>query len=137
MDQFLPKYQCGFRKGYSTQYCLLAMLEKWKSAVDKGKSFGALLTDLSNAFDCLSHELLLAKLHAYGFSISTLRLIHSYLTNRLQRTKINMPYRSWVEIVFGVAQGSILGPLLFNIFLCDIFFIMKDFHNERLFKLCR
>ena len=121
----------------ATQYCLLAMLEKWKSVVDKGKSFGALLTDLSNAFDCLSHELLLAKLHAYGFSISTLRLIHSYLTNRRQRTKINMPYSSWVEIVFGVAQGSILGPLLFNIFLCDIFFIMKDFHNERLFKLCR
>ena len=112
-------------------------LKKWKSAVDKGKSFGALLTDLSSAFDCLSRKLLLAKLHAYGFSISTLRLIHSYLTNRRQRTKINMSYSSWVEIVFGVAQRSILGPLLFNIFLCDIFFIMKDFHNERLFKLRR
>ena len=50
MDQFLSKYQFGFRKGYSTQYCLLAMLEKWKSVVDKVKSFGALLTDLSKAF---------------------------------------------------------------------------------------
>ena len=90
MDQFLSKYQCGFRKGYSAQYCLLAMLEKWKSAVDKGKSFSALLTDLSQAFDCLSHELLLAKRHAYGFSIAALRLIHSFLTNRWQRTKINM-----------------------------------------------
>ena len=92
MDRFLSKYQCGFCKGYITQYCLLAMLEKWKSAVDKGKSFGALLTDLSKAFDCLSHELLLAKLHAYGFSIAALRLIHSYLTNRRRRTKINMLY---------------------------------------------
>ena len=82
MDQFLSKYQCGFRKGYSTQYCLLSMLEKWKSAVDKGKSFGALLTDLSKAFDCLSHELLLAKLHTYGFNITALRLIHSYVANR-------------------------------------------------------
>ena len=80
MDQFLPKYQCGFRRGYSAQYCLLAILEKSKSAFDKGKSFGALLINLSQAFDCLSHELLLAKLHAYGFSIAALRLIHRYLT---------------------------------------------------------
>ena len=115
---FLSKYQCGFRKGYSTQYCLLAMIEKWKSAVDKGKPFSALLTDLSKAFDCLSHELLLAKLHAYGFSIAALRLIHSYLTNRWQRTKINMSYSSWEEIIFGVPQGSI--------FLYDLFFIMKE-----------
>ena len=60
-----------------TQHCLIAVLEKWKSAVDKGKSFGALWTDLSKAFDCLSHELLLTKLHAYGFSIAALRLIHN------------------------------------------------------------
>ena len=125
MDQFLPKYQCGFRKGYSTQYCLLAMLEKWKSAVDKGKSFGALLTGLSKAFDCLSHERLLPKLHYYRFIISALRLIHSYLKNRPQRTKINITNSSWKEIVFEVPQGSILGPLFFNIFLCDLFSIMK------------
>ena len=57
MDNFFSKFQCGFRKGYSTQQCLLALIEKWKSAVDKGKSFGALLTDLSKALDCLPHEL--------------------------------------------------------------------------------
>ena len=125
MDQFLTKYQCGFRKGYSTQYFLLAMLEKWKSAVDKGKSFGALLTGLSKAFDCLSHERLLPKLHYYRFIISALRLIHSYLKNRPQRTKINITNSSWKEIVFEVPQGSILGPLFFNIFLCDLFSIMK------------
>ena len=121
MFEFLSKYQCGFCKRYSTQHCLLAMLGKWKSAVDKGKSFGASLTDLSKAFDCLSHELLLAKLHAYGFSIAALRLIHSYLTNRKQRTKVNLSYSPWEEILFGVPQGSILGPFLFNSFLCDLF----------------
>ena len=126
MLEFVSKYQCAFRKGYCTQHCLLAMLEKWKSAVDKGKSFDALLTDLSKAFDCLSHELLLAKLHAYGFSIAALRLIHSYLTNRKQRTKLNLSYSSWKEILFVVPQGSIPGPLLFNIFLCNLFFIIDE-----------
>ena len=82
MDNFLSKHQCAFRKGYNTQYWLLKMLEKWKLPVDKGKSFGALLTDLSKAFDCLLHDLLLAKLHAYGFSFSALKLIHSYLKSR-------------------------------------------------------
>ena len=126
MDQLLSKYQCSFRNGYSTKYCLLAILKKRKSAVDKGKSFGALLTDLSKAFECLSHELLLAKLHACGFSIAALRLIHSYLADGRQRTKINMSNSSWEEIVFGVPQGSILGPLLFYIFLRDLFFVMKE-----------
>ena len=124
--EFLSKYQCGFRKGYSTQHCLLAMLEKWKSAVDKGKSFNALLADLSKAVDCLSHELLLAKLNAYGFSILALRLIHSYLTNWKQRTKVNLLYSLWEEILFGVSQASILGPLYFSIFLCDLFFVMNE-----------
>ena len=123
IESFLSKYQCGFRKGYNTQYCLLFMLERWKRAVDNGNVFGILLTDLSKAFDCL---FLLAKLHAYGFSISALRLVYSYLANKKQRTKINMSYSSWKEILFGVPQGSILGPLLFNFFLCDMLFELSQ-----------
>ena len=86
IESFLSKYQCGFRKGYSAQHCLLFMLEKWKRAIDNGKVFGILLTNLSKAFDYFSHELVLVKLHAYGFSILALRLVYSYLANRKQRT---------------------------------------------------
>ena len=113
-DDIFSKYRYGFRKGFSTQQCLLALLEKWKRFIYRGKVFGALLTDLSKAFDCLNHNLLIAKLNAYGFSFPALRLIHDYLLNRKQRTRINK-YSSRVEIVFGVPQGSILVSLLFNI----------------------
>ena len=125
-NSFFSKYQCAFRKVFTVQHCLVSMLEKWKSATGNRKLFGALLTDLSKAFDCLSHDLLIAKLNAYGFSMSALRFVQSYLKNRMQRRKINSEYRSWEEIMFGVPQGSMLGPLLFNIFLCDLFLIMEN-----------
>ena len=102
------------------------MLETWKRSVDKGKAFGALLTDLSKGFDCLDHELLTAKLNAYGFSLPALLLINEYLSNRKQRIKILNTYSTWLDIIFEVPQGSILGPLLFNVFLADLFFTVND-----------
>ena len=93
-NNIFSNQQCGFRKGCSTQHCLLVMLETWKRSVDKGNVFDALLTDLSKAFDCLDHELLTAKLNAYGFTLSALRLINDYLSNRKQRTKIENAYNT-------------------------------------------
>ena len=121
IDKYLSPFMFGFRKGYSTQQCLSVMISKWKRAVDSGKLAGALLTDLSKAFDCLNHELLIAKLEAYGFDKSSLEYIYSYLSNRKQRTKVNNSFSEWCGILSGVPQGSILGPLLFNIYLNDIF----------------
>ena len=84
-NNIFSNQQCGYSKGYSTQYCLLVMLETWNRSVDKGKVFGAWLTDLSKAFDCLDHELLTAKLNAYGFSLPALQLISNYSLKKTEK----------------------------------------------------
>ena len=99
------------------------MLETWKEPTDNNKAFGALLTGLSKAFDCLSLDLLIAKLHVYGIDLASLKIIQDYLIYRKQRTKVDSFYSSWEKILPGASQGSILGPLLFNIFMCDMFLI--------------
>ena len=96
IETYLSAYLCGFRKGYSTEYCLISMLEKGKKALDEQKIVEILLTDLSKAFDCLNHGLLIAKLAAYGFDHSALMLIHNYLTGRKQRTKVNNYFSTWM-----------------------------------------
>ena len=102
------------------------MLEKWNLSKDKDSFFGALLTDLSKVFDCFSHEFLIAELAAYGFSQSALKLMYTYLFDRKQRSKVDIFYSPWQDIFSRIPQGWLLGPLLFDIFLCDLLLIINN-----------
>ena len=87
LKKVFSKSQCGYRKGYNIEQCLLAPLKKWKTSVHGGIAFGALLTDVSEAFDCLDHAFIITKLNSYGFSWLGLKSAHSYLSDRKHRAK--------------------------------------------------
>ena len=102
--------------------------------MDDNEYAGAALTDLSKAFDTINHELLIAKLHAYGFSKDALTLIASYLSDRWQHLKKNDTFSTWSALDQGVPKGSILGPVLFKIYLNDLFF---TFFSVNVCNFCR
>ena len=102
--------------------------------VNDASIFGVLFTDLKVSTGML-HELIIAKLQAYGFHIDALKLIHDYLSNRKQRVKVNDTYSAWKGIFYGVPQGSILGPLLFNIHLCNLFYFLENLDTEAMWMI--
>ena len=125
MDTFLNKLLCGFRKTHSTQHALFKLLQRWQKELDNSGLVGTMLMDLSKAYDCLPHDLIIAKFEAYGLSKSSLSLLLEYLTSHKQRVKTGSSYSVWNEIKRGVPQGSISGPLLFNVFINDIFMFIE------------
>ena len=129
-NKILSNKQCGFCRGYNVQHCLIALIEKCEKSVDNGGAFGLLLTDLSKALDCFSHELLIAKLDAYGFDKKSLILVHCYLSNCKQRVKFTFFSVLGVRFYLRVPQGLIPEPLLFNTFICDMFYSIVDFEIE-------
>ena len=106
----------------NTQYALLPLIEKWKKTLN-GKGYtGAVLMDLSKAFDTINHELLTTKIYANRFSKDALKLIFSYILDSWQRSKINKRFSSWSALLPWVPQGPVLGPIMFN-FISMIYFI--------------
>ena len=131
IELFLSPFLAAYRKSCSTQHVLVKMIEEWRENLDKIFFAGAVLTDFSKAFDCIPHDLLIAKLSAYGLSSDSLCYTYSYLKDRKQCIQINNKQSEFDTVISGVPQGSIFGQILLNIFFNDFFFFIPkaSVHN--------
>ena len=131
IEMFLSPFLAAYRKWYSTQHVLVKMMKEWTENLDKFFFVGAVLTDLSKAFDCLPHDFLIAKLLAYGLSSDSLCYIYSCLKDRKQCVKIHNKQSEFDTVISVVPQSSTFGSILFNVFFNNFFFFIRkeSVHN--------
>ena len=135
-DTHFSEHISGFRKGHDCQNVLLRFSENIKCHLDDNDIAGAVLTDLSKAFDCLPHDLLISKMYHYGVSRASCQLVTSYFKGRYHRVKLGSARSDWLPLKKGAPQGSIMGPFSYNVHsndlivllerLCDIFNYADD-----------
>ena len=121
VNTFLSKVISAYRKSYSTNHVLIRLIENWKKSQDEKKFVGAVLMVLLKAFYSTIHDHLIAKIYAYGFSINYATFLYSHLERRKQNVRINNTHSVFQVLLSGVLQSSILGPLLFNIFINHLY----------------
>ncbi len=125
-NRILSDAQFGFRKGYSTSSCVISLVATIFNNMSQGLLTGVLFLDLKKAFDTVDHSILLRKLHMYGMGPGAVDWFEHYLTNRVQCTKINNKLSDFQAITCGVPQGSILGPLMFILYINDMESVITD-----------
>ena len=126
IEKILSNFMAAYRETCSSGHILTRLIENWKKHLDTKKVVGTVLIDLSKAFGCIPHDLLIAKLHAYGFNKKALTFLYPYLKRRKQGVIINYMESLYQILLSGVPQGSIPGPILFNLFINDYFFLIKE-----------
>ena len=127
-NDLFSKNQFGFLKGRFTMLQLLhIIMEEWTATLENGGQINTIYTDFEMAFDKVPHHLLLKKLQSYNLNVNVIQYIRSFLCYRKQRVKINGCYSEWAEVISGIPQGTILGPILFIIYINDLPEIYEQF----------